>query len=212
MDALFERIDSFFNSKKPGEARIFMLMVALVIAFLAYTFSFPPAEVFFKKSQRSYQQILGKYNEERAYETSIIVNGDKEFHVRTINQEIEQSIIDLERITYTNGYVDNKLKELSYLLFNDQNWAIFLDNLAQLASENKIELITISNEFKEPSLQKIEQVLTVSLELKGRYVDILRFINLVEESQLVVDLYAMNLQSGYPLEGDVKIAVWGMKY
>ena len=212
MDSLFERLDSYFNSKKPSKATIIMLFAALFTAFIAYTLAFEPADKFFKKAQRNYQQMFSKYNDEVQYANSITVGGDKQFHIKRLNQEIEQGIIDLERITYINGYVDNKLKELSYLLFNDKNWANFLDNLALLAQENRVELVNISNEFKEPSLQKIEQVLTVSLELKGRYKDILKFINEVEESRLVVDLYEMNLESGKPLEGKVKIAVWGMKY
>lgn len=212
MDALFEKIDSYFNSKKPSEARIIMFAAAIFVAFIAYSLSFDPADKFFKKANRDYQEILKKYNNEVQYASSITVGGDKQFHVKRLNREIEQAIIDLERITYTNGYVDNKLKELSYLLFNDQNWANFLDNIARLAQENRIELISISNEFKEPTLQKIEQVLTISLVLNGDYKNILKFINEIEESQLVVDLYEMNLESGSPLDGEVKIAVWGMKY
>jgi hypothetical protein len=212
MDALFERLDSYFNSKKPSEASIIMFSIALFVAFIAYSLAFEPADKYFKKSQRNYQQMFAKYNEEVQYANTITVAGDKQYHIKRLNGEIEQGIIDLERITYTNGYVDNKLKELSYLLFNDKNWANFLDNLALLAQSNRIELINISNEFKEPTLQKIEQVLTVSLQLKGKYKDILKFINEVEESQLVVDLYEMDLLSGNPLEGEVKIAVWGMKY
>lgn len=212
MDVLFEKIDLYFNSKKPSEAKIMMLVVAMLAAFLAYTFAFNPADQFFKKSQRDYQKILSEYNNEIKYANSITVGSDKQFHIKRLNQEIEQAIIDLERTTYTNGYVDNKLKELSYLLFNDKNWANFLDNIAKIAQENKIELTSITNEFKEPSLQKIEHVLTISLSLKGEYKNILKFINTIEESRLVVDLYEMDLQSGSPLEGKVKIAVWGMKY
>ena len=212
MDAFFEKLDSYFNGKKPSEATIIMLFAAIFVAYISYLLAFEPADKIFKSAQRNYQQISAQYNNEVQYANSITVNGDKQFHIKRLNQEIEQGIIDLERITYTNGYVDNKLKELSYLLFNDKNWANFLDHLAELAQTNRVELISISNEFKEPTLQKIEQVLTVSLELKGRYKDVLKFINEVEESQLVVDLYRMDLLSGSPLDGNISIAVWGMKY
>lgn len=212
MDALFEKIDAFFESKKSSEASILMGMSGIVLAFLVYTYAFPPAEVFLKKSEREFQQITTKVNEEKNYLASVTVNGDREFHVKRLGQEIEQTKINLERITYTNGFVDNKLKELSYLLFNDQNWADFLDQIALLAKNNNINLLKISNEFKEPSLQKIEQVLTISIELKGNFNNILKFINSIEESQLVVDIYEMTLESAQTLEGSLKIAVWGMKY
>jgi Tfp pilus assembly protein PilO len=212
MDALFEKIDAYFNAKKSSEATIIMLFGAVIVAYFVYLVSFEPAERFFVKSKRSYVQLEKKYNSELQYANSITVNGDKEFRIKRLSSDIEQAKIDLERIAYANEYVDDKLKELSYLLFNDKNWANFLDNLAKLAQDNNVELVTISNEFKEPSLQKIEQILTVSLELKGRYKDILKFINSVEESRLVVDLYELDISSAQPLNGEIKIAVWGMKY
>lgn len=212
MDALFEKIDLYLGGKKPNEANLLIFMVALLIAFIAYTYAFDPASDYFKKSQREFTQTTNKFNVEKSYMDSITVNGDSNFYINKLDREIEQAKIDLERIIYTNGYVDNKLKELSYLLFNDKNWAIFLDQLALLASTNSVDLKSIANEFKEPTLQKIEQILTISLELDGNFVNILRFINAIEESRLVVDIYEMSLKSGYPLEGTIKIAVWGMKY
>ncbi|MBE0494882.1 MAG: type 4a pilus biogenesis protein PilO [Campylobacterales bacterium] len=212
MDALFEKIDAFFESKKSSEASILMLMLGVLVAFLVYTYAFPPAEAFLNKNKRAFNQINTKVNEEQNYLASITVNGNRNYHVERLTQEIEQTKINLERITYTNGYVDSKLKELSYLLFNDKNWASFLDQIAFLAKQYNVKLLKMNNEFKEPSLQKIEQVLTVSIDLNGNFSNILRFINAIEESQLVVDIYEMSLESAQTLDGSLKIAVWGMKY
>ncbi|MBN2965368.1 type 4a pilus biogenesis protein PilO [Sulfurospirillum sp. T05] len=212
MDALLEKIDAFFDAKKPNEASILMLMIGILVAFLVYTYAFPPAESFLKKNERAFGQITAKVNEESAYLASVTVNGNSNFHVERLRGEIEQTKINLERITYTNGFVDNKLKELSYLLFNDKNWANFLDHISFLAKQHNINLLKINNEFKEPSLQKIEQVLTISIDLKGNFGNVLRFINAIEESRLVVDIYEMSLESAQALDGSLKIAVWGMKY
>ncbi|MCK9257314.1 MAG: hypothetical protein M0P02_04490 [Sulfurospirillaceae bacterium] len=212
METIFEKIDLYLNGKKPNEARLLILIFAVLIAFLTYTYSFDSSTNFLKKTSNEHKQTLAKYKEEKNYEQSIAINGDRNYYVTKFNNEIEQAKIDLEKTINTNSYVDNKLKDLSYLLFNDKNWSLFLDNLAFLAKENRINLKKISNEFKEPSLQKIEQVLTIELDFSGRFIDILKFINTIEENRLVVDIYEVEIVSSDKLDGSMKIAVWGMKY
>ena len=107
-----------------------------------------------------------------------------------------------------NQYFDNKLKELSYLIFNEQSWADFLDNLAFLANKNNVKITKIINTFKEPNAQKIEQVLDVNISVDGDYRDIVSYINAIEESKLVIDINSTNGK----LKGNMGIYIWGMKY
>ena len=112
-----------------------------------------------------------------------------------------------------NQYFDNKLKELSYLIFNEQSWADFLDNLAFLANKNNVKITKIINTFKEPNAQKIEQVLDVNISVDGDYRDIVSYINAIEESKLVVDVNNIDINStNGKLKGNMGIYIWGMKY
>jgi Tfp pilus assembly protein PilO len=156
--------------------------------------------------------MMQKLNQERAYFNSININGDKEFFVKKLTKEIEDEKELLKKTTFENSYVDNKLKELSYLLFNDKNWANFLDSIAFVAKNNKINIKSIENQFTKLDLQKIDKVLNVTISFSGSFQDILNFINTLEESELVVDVYDMELKSSETLDGKLNIAVWGMKY
>ena len=212
LDTLFEKIDEYFSGKKPSEASIMFFLVGAVIVFIVYSYIFPPAETFLKTNEKNLKEMTKKVNQEQSYLKSVTRNGDPEFYVKQMRADIETGKINLERATYMNGFVDNKLKELSYLLFNDKNWAKFLDELTFLAKKYNVRLTRISNEFNEPNLQKIEQVLNITLELNGGFNDILKFLNAIEESQLIVDVNALNIEGKKGLEGSMKIAVWGMKY
>lgn len=212
MENLFEKIDAYFAGKKSSEASIMFLMVGLVIAFIVYSYVFPSAESFLKTSEKNLKNMTKKVNQEKSYLNSVTRNGDRQFYVKKMRGDIETGKINLERMTYMNGFVDNKLKELSYLLFNDKNWAKFLDHLTFLAKKYNVRLTKISNEFNEPSLQKIEQVLNITLELRGGFNDIMKYLNAIEESRLVVDVHAIDIEGKKGLEGSMKIAVWGMKY
>lgn len=70
----------------------------------------------------------------------------------------------------------------------------------------------IENKINEPSIQKIEQILNLKVEFNGSFVNSMKFINAIEESELVVDIYELSFKGVKNIEGQVNIAVWGMKY
>lgn len=87
-----------------------------------------------------------------------------------------------------------------------------MDSIAFVAKNNKINIKSIENQFTKLDLQKIDKVLNVTISFSGSFQDILNFINTLEESELVVDVYDMELKSSETLDGKLNIAVWGMKY
>ena len=212
MEGLFSKIDAYFHSKKESEVLLLLLFAGAAMAFLIYSYAFPSASAFLQEQRRTLGDINNRIAQEETYLNSITVNGNERYHIEKLNSVTEEATIRLERTTHTNAYVDSKLKELSYLLFNDKNWAEFLDRLSFLAHQHNVRLHKISNDFKEPSLQKIEQVLNVSLDIEGDFNNILKFINAIEESRLVVEIYEISLAHDQRLQGALKIAVWGMKY
>jgi len=66
-----------------------------------------------------------------------IENGN--FMINKKQNELLQQQNKLADAQNMNQYFDNKLKELSYLIFNEQSWADFLDNLAFLANKNNVK-------------------------------------------------------------------------
>lgn len=208
----FDKIDEYLKDKKSSEISLVFFMIFAVIAVIVYLYVFPITENNLKQTKRATLNMNQKLNQELSYLRSITVNGDKEFYIKKMRKEIAESKILLERTSYENAYVDNKLKELSYLLFNDTNWANFLDSIAYLAKKNHIQVQSIKNEFTKLDFQKIDKVLNVTVSFSGSFQNILKFINSLEESQLVVDIYELNLKSSNMIEGTFNIAVWGMKY
>ena len=208
----FDKIDNYLKDKKSSEVSLVFFMLFALIGAIVYLYIFPITERSLNSVKKSSSNMMQKLNQERAYFNSINVNGDKEFFVKKLTKEIENEKELLKKTTFENSYVDNKLKELSYLLFNDKNWANFLDSIAFVAKNNKINIKSIENQFTKLDLQKIDKVLNVTISFSGAFQDILNFINTLEESELVVDVYDMELKSSETLDGKLNIAVWGMKY
>ncbi|WP_024954629.1 type 4a pilus biogenesis protein PilO [Sulfurospirillum arcachonense] len=207
-----DRIDNYLKEKKSSELSLIFLMVFVTIGFVVYSLLFPVTEKMLKTAQKSHKNMKTKLNQEKSYLNSVTRAGDKNFVIKMMTKKIKQQKIILADTKYTNAYVDTKLKELSNILFNDKNWANFLDSIAFVAQEYGVELSLISNEFFEPNLQEIKQVLTVQINFNGEFKNIIKFINKLEESELVVDVHNLELQSTDTINGTLDIAVWGMRY
>ena len=212
-DNTLTKIDNYFDEKKPSEVTI-MLFAALVLsAVIVYYGIIPYAQDYYDESIRENDRITQDLNKVNSYLSTVSQGDDRNFMINKKQNELLQQQNKLADAQNMNQYFDNKLKELSYLIFNEQSWADFLDNLAFLANKNNVKITKIINTFKEPNAQKIEQVLDVNISVDGDYRDIVSYINAIEESKLVVDVNNIDINStNGKLRGNMGIYIWGMKY
>jgi len=212
-DNTLTKIDNYFDEKKPSEVTI-MLFAALVLsAVIVYYGIIPYVQDYYDESIRENDRITQDLNKVNSYLSTVSQGDDRNFMINKKQNELLQQQNKLADAQNMNQYFDNKLKELSYLIFNEQSWADFLDNLAFLANKNNVKITKIINTFKEPNAQKIEQVLDINISVDGDYRDIISYINAIEESKLVVDVNNIDINStNGKLRGNMGIYIWGMKY
>lgn len=211
------QIDNYFDGKKPSEVTIILLMALILSGIISYYAIIQYAEDYYNDSMSTNNQITEELNKVNAYLDSVSQNNDRNndrnFKINQKQNELKQRQNELSDAKNMNQYFDNKLRELSYLIFNEQSWADFLDSLALLANKNNVKITKISNTFKEPSAEKIEQMLDINISVDGGFKDIVGYINAIEESKLVVDVSNIDINStNGKLNGNLGVYVWGMKY
>lgn len=212
-DNTLTKIDNYFDEKKPSEVTMMLIITFFLSAAIAYYAVIPYAQNYYDESIRENDQITQDLNKVNSYLSTVSQGDDRNFMINKKQNELLQQQNKLADAQNMNQYFDNKLKELSYLIFNEQSWADFLDNLAFLANKNNVKITKIINTFKEPNAQKIEQVLDVNISVDGDYRDIVSYINAIEESKLVVDVNNIDINStNGKLKGNMGIYIWGMKY
>lgn len=212
-DNTLTKIDNYFDEKKPSEVTMMLIVTFFLSVAIAYYAVIPYAQNYYDDSIRENDQITQDLNKVNSYLSTVSQGNDRNFMINKKQNELLQQQNKLADAQNMNQYFDNKLKELSYLIFNEQSWADFLDNLAFLANKNNVKITKIINTFKEPNAQKIEQVLDVNISVDGDYRDIVSYINAIEESKLVVDVNNIDINStNGKLKGNMGIYIWGMKY
>ena len=212
-DNTLTKIDNYFDEKKPSEVTMMLIVAFFLSVAIAYYAVIPYAQNYYDESIRENDRITQDLNKVNSYLSTVSQGDDRNFMINKKQNELLQQQNKLADAQNMNQYFDNKLKELSYLIFNEQSWADFLDNLAFLANKNNVKITKIINTFKEPNAQKIEQVLDVNISVDGDYRDIVSYINAIEESKLVVDVNNIDINStNGKLKGNMGIYIWGMKY
>lgn len=208
----FDKIDEYFAGKKQTDFYFVAIAVFASIVFIAYLYAFKPAEKMYKSSRLENKTILKMLNDEKFYVNRMSKDGDNMFYINGLKNEIIVQKNRLAEAKQTNAYVDKKLRELSYLLFDDKNWANFLNSITKTAKQYGVKVSEISNELNKSDMQKVEQILNAHVKMSGDFHGIMKFVNSLEESMLIVDIYNINLEGKRDIEGDIDIAVWGMKY
>jgi len=207
-ESLVKKIDNFFNSKKPSEQKIIYMMAAVLIGYVVYQFVFMQTDEMRNKSFNKLVNMRTEVNSKKAY-----LSRNTVAKLQQLRLALKKKEVDYDNALYKISYVDNTLSELSYLLFNDENWAKFVDNISFLAKKYGLEIKEITNKFFEPTFQKVSQVVTIEVKTKSGYQNMMKFLNKIEESKLVVDVSDMNItKPDNKLSSYFKISVWGMKY
>ena len=205
---IFSQIDNFFAEKKPSEVSMFYFVAALLIAYVVYQFIYLETDRQLQATQNRIVQIKSKINQERNY---LAQNTPQK--VAMLRKVVKEKKKQFDDALYKISYVDNTLTELSYLLFDDENWAKFVDNISALAKKHHVEIKEIGNKFFNPTYQKITHVVVVNVVSKANFTNLMKFINEIEESPLVIDIDQLKMfKPDDKVMSEFRIAVWGMKY
>ncbi len=202
------QVDDYFSKQSSTNQKLLYGVGALVAGYIAWSLVSPITQSALdetKRSLKSMQQKLKKTNEYLA--------SHSDAKLRKLKQTIAAKKRQYDNVIYKISYVDNKLNELNYLLFNDESWANFVDKISELGKKYSVDIKEINNRFYDPSFKKISHVVEVDVKSKAKVKDMIKFLNAIEESQLVIDVNNIKMQKpGEGIESEFKIAVWGMKY
>ncbi len=211
IEDFLERLDNYLEDKKQSEFYLMVVAVVAVFGLISYSYLIPLTEKELKKDLKIKRDLERKIDSEKAYLASVTVNGDQRFKIKQLQTEIARLKTRYRDLKEINEYSDYQIQTLSELLFNEKNWAKFLDSITQKAKKNNIDISLISNKFIN-NKDSFGHVLEIGVDCEGSYKNMIRFMNEIEESELVVDIYNIDLESNRTINANFKVSVWGINY
>ncbi len=214
--SIFDKIDTSFSGEE-NKSKMYLVFgsIAALIGWVMFTTFEPMGQEYLDSATAKNNTLTNNLNADRAFmaeNTNPNDPNDKKWKINKKKQEIAGYVNQYNEYKNTNIYIAKRLKELSYLLFDDKNWANFLDSISETAKKYNVKINEIKSKINKLERNKPQQILSVEVDLQGDYHGVVKFINSLEESLLIVDISDIDLEGKEDVQGIVKIGVWGMKY
>lgn len=210
-----DQLDQWFASKG-NSANNYFYIALLFVGLVAYFILSQQADPYLEKSETNLSTATTKL-EGAQREYNEFFGGDPEAFVNNKRNILNGAKTNLKNINDERGYLDSKLKEISKLTYNEKNWAKFMDSLSTIAENNNIKIYAIHSDRREPSIKQIfqpEALLDIDVKFEGAFSNVLRYINLIEQSEMIVDVNKMDINAtkNGKIGGSIGISIWGVNY
>lgn len=210
-----DQLDQWFASKG-NSANNYFYIALLFVGVVAYFILSQQADPYLEKSETNLSTATTKL-EGAQREYNEFFGGDPEAFVNNKRNILNGAKTNLKNINDERGYLDGKLKEISKLTYNEKNWATFMDSLSTIAENNNIKIYAIHSDRREPSIKQIfqpEALLDIDVKFEGAFSNVLRYINLIEQSEMIVDVNKMDINAtkNGKIGGSIGISIWGVNY
>ncbi|WP_345977454.1 type 4a pilus biogenesis protein PilO [Sulfurimonas sp. HSL3-7] len=210
MSAILEKylydIDQSFAQKSDKDIKMIYAMVFVVLVTFSYLVFWESSEQGYKDALAASQAVQAKIDTDRQY---LLMHPESE--IVRLDQEITQLNNELVSLKSENAYIKTEIEKIPELFYDEEIWGEFIDSIAENAKKHKVKLNYFANRLAEDKT-KFGHVLNIDIQAIGQYQDMIRFINAIEKSKLVVDLHDLNLEATTKLNLDLNLSVWGITY
>jgi len=209
---ILNQLDEYFEPKSENEKWMMIGLLAVVIGYASYALFYPFAEEKYNTAKHANEKLNKSIKTNKQYLQSITVNGDIEFYVKKYANDIKKIESNIDQVNDKVVFIVRNLKELSPLLFNKESWSKFLNSITKQAKNQKVNITYIENNYVD-NHGDFGHVLQISVGCYGQYKQIVKFVNQLEKSVLVTDIYGSHLyldKNDTVVAADINISVWGV--
>jgi hypothetical protein len=206
IETYLQKIDLTLKDKSTKDIYLIYIMIIVVVFFLNYI-------IFWKTSEATCRTIQNKLS---IIQNKLIV--DNKYLKENTSLILQQLDIDIQNLktdvalnVNNNSYIKNKIQNISSLNYNEATWGAYLNSISVNAKKHNIKILNFSNEILQ-SNKVFDKMININLQSTGSYNNTIKFINSLEQSKFVVDIYAINIQAKAKLITDLNISVWGIRY
>jgi len=185
-----------------------MIYGMIAVALIAFSYL-----LFWESAEREYLQVkkerIAVETKLRADEQYLTLHPESE--IQQIDAQIKAIKAETLAVQEKNEYIDFKISQISELFYNEKAWGAYIDSIAENAKKYHIKMALFTN---KRSLEKAKfgHVLDINVYASGQYANMVKFIDAMEQSDLVIDLHGLDLTAKETLELDVNSSVWGITY
>lgn len=200
------RIDATFKDKSQKDTYMTYAMIVVVIFAFAYLLFWDSSFEKFEQTRASVKSLQSKINADKQF-----LQHNPESKIVQLEREIDKINNEIIALKDTNAYIKSKIETISSLIYDERAWGEYLDSITKNAQKYDIKLLTLTNRYAKTD-SSFGHILDITVKSVADYKNTLKFINSLEQSELVVDIHNFNIKADQALTSDLNISVWGITY
>lgn len=201
-----QRIDANFKEKSQKDIFMTYAMIFIIIVASSYLLFWDTSEANFQDKRAAVQAIENKIDKDNNF-----LNTNPENKLSKLEMDIRTLQKDMLKYKDNNHYIKTKIEDISALIYDEQTWGKYLHSVTQNADIYNIKILFFENKYTEKK-SAFGHVLDIKMEISGNYINTIKFINALEQSELVIDVHNLEMNIDKKLVTQLNLSVWGITY
>jgi len=201
-----QNIDSAFKKKSQKDIYMTYAMIFAIIFAFSYLLFWDTSIAEFQNKQTQNKALSLKIDTDNSYLTQ-----NSEARIVSLENDIKQASKEMILHKDNNEYIKNKIETISSLIYDERTWGQYLYSISTNAQKHGVKIRSLTNSYAVNN-NSFGHVLDITMKVTGKYKNTIKFINSLEQSDLVVDLHDFSIKAQDSLNSDLNISVWGITY
>jgi len=201
-----QNIDNTFKKKSQKDIYMTYAMIFALIFAFSYLLFWDTSIAEFQNKQRENKALSQKIDADDMY-----IKQNPESKIVRLENEIKQAANEMIVHKDNNEYIKNKIETISSLIYDERTWGQYLYSISTNAQKHGVKINNLTNKYAHNN-SAFGHVLDITIKLSGKYKNTVKFINSLEQSDLVVDIHDFSIKAQDSLNSDLNISVWGITY
>lgn len=204
-DYLHQIDASFLDKTKKDIYMIYVMIFAGIFAF-SYLLFWDMSYEQFEQNSKKISAIQSKIQNDQTY-----LQFNPETKITKLIEEIKVVEADLLVMKDNNAYIKSQIETISSLIYDERTWGEYLHSISKNAKTYNVSIKNLTNTYALNN-DSFGHILNISIESSGSFNNTLKFLNSLEQSDLVVDVHDLSIKAQDKLNMSLKISVWGITY
>jgi Tfp pilus assembly protein PilO len=200
------KIDLALKNKTQKELYMTYIMVVAGIFTFSYLLFWDSSFESFETTRANVSQLENKIAADKRF-----LQMNPQSKITQLDTEINKIKQEIAQKKDTNAYIKSKIETISSLIYDERSWGEYLDSISTNAQKYHVKLLNMTNEYAKAD-SSFGHMLDISVSSSGNFHNTLKFINSLEQSDLVVDIHNFKIDTNDSLVSDLNISVWGITY
>jgi len=200
------QIDSFFKEKTKKDIFMLYILVFSAMFFIPYLYFWDSSKEMFQENRAKVENISSKINNDE-----IFLQNNPQSKITLLDKDINLAKIKLKESKENNKYIKQEIEAVSSLFYDEKVWGEYLHSVSLNAKKYNVKILDFTN-YRTLNNSSFGHMLDINIKVTSSFNNTLKFINSLEQSNLVIDVHSIDIKAEDRLNTDINLSVWGIIY